>query len=85
MASSFDWWCPKVNPSFQEKVAGRFAEAGRREIEERARLLMHLKFDAATAASRIRDRIAWEFELSKMPAFAAEVDAIVERVYRAAK
>lgn len=85
MACAFDWWCPKVNPAFQARIAGRFAEAGRREIEERARLLMHLKFAPDAAARRIRDGIAWEFELSKVPAFAAEVDAIVERVYRAAK
>ena len=84
MAFAFDWWIPEVPAEFKQKLAPRFDEAGRAEIEYRARLLLNLRVSRDAAVRRIRDNLAWDFELSKLPAFAGEVPAIVDRVYQAA-
>lgn len=78
----FDWMQPKVNADFSRKIAGRFNEMHLVEIEQRACLLHRLRFDGKKAAKRIRDNIEWEFELSKVPAFARQVKSIVDRVYK---
>ena len=78
---AFDWMCPEVNKTFVKKLAPRFLEMQHREIEERARLLHGLKFDRDAAVARIQRNIAWEFELTKLPAFYKDVPKIVDRVY----
>jgi hypothetical protein len=77
----FDWMCNKVNPAFRKKIANRFVEMHLTEIEQRARLLMNLRFRREAAIRAIQRNIAWEFELSKLPAFHKDVSKIVDRVY----
>ena len=81
----FDWVMNKQNPAFVKKIAPRFGEMHRREIEQRAKLLFNLKFNRDAAVARIKAKIAWEFELSRLPKFHKEVGAIVDRVYRTSK
>lgn len=77
----FDWFHSQVSPAFARKTAGRFTEAGLAELEQRARLLRDLRFSKAETVRKLQARVAWEFELSKPPAFAKEIPAIVERVF----
>lgn len=77
----FDWMCPKENPDFKAKIANRFVEMHLLEIEQRARLLRNLNFDRDAAVKAIQRNIAWEFELSKIPAFYKDVPRIVDKVY----
>jgi len=78
----FDWMVPKVNRQFLKRIEGRPVELGRLEIEQRARLLFRLNYTKAQAVKRISDNIAWEYELSTLPAFHREVREIVEGVYK---
>jgi hypothetical protein len=79
---AFDWMTPKVSPEFAKKIASRFDEAGRDEIEQRARLLARLGFDRNTVVGMIQRRITWEFELSKLPGFYKDIAKITDRVFR---
>ena len=78
----FDWMCSKVNPAFRKKLANRFTEMHLVEIEQRARMLLNLRVARDAAVRKIQRNIAWEFELTKLPAFHKEVPKIVDRVYR---
>lgn len=82
MSFQFEWWCSSVPKEFQKKLSTRFEEAGRAEIEYRARLFHNLGTPRDRAVRRIQDNVAWDFELSKIPAFAKEIPAIVDRVYQ---
>ena len=64
---------------------GRAREAMyRRELEERAALLLRLGCKPAQIKSRLAANVAWDFELSSKPGHAAEVDKIVDAVVRRA-
>ncbi len=78
----FDYMIPKVNRQFLKKLEGRPQELGRLEVEQRANLFCRLNYPRAYAVRRIMDNIAWEFELSKLPAFHKEVREIVDGVYK---
>ncbi len=77
----FDWMHTQVPATFARKIAGRFHESAVAELEQRARLLHGLRYPKAEAARKLQARVAWEFELSKPPAFAKEIPAIIDRVY----
>lgn len=77
----FDWMHASVNPAFAKKIANRFTESALAELEQRARLLHGLRFPKAETTRRLQARVAWEFALSKPPAFGREIPAIVDRVY----
>jgi len=78
----FDWLHNKINPEFAKKIEPRFYEMHRLEMEQRARLLFNLKYPRERAIERIRQNIAWDFELSRIPQFYEEVPEVVDRVYR---
>jgi hypothetical protein len=50
----FDWWCPKRNESFERRLAGRFEEALRKEVAERAAMLARLGYGIVTTGSQLR-------------------------------
>jgi hypothetical protein len=79
---TFDWWCPEVNPAVVARNPARFRATVLAELEQRARLLFDLKYDRDRAVRRLRDNLAWEFELSKLPGFADEVEKLVDAVYK---
>ncbi len=54
----------------------------RRELEDRAALLMRLGHTQAHVKARLKQNVAWDFELHARPAHAGEVDRIVDAVYK---
>ncbi len=57
-------------------------EMYRRDIEERAALLYRLGYSSKKAKARLAGNVAWDFELHGRPRHAADVDKIVDAVYR---
>jgi hypothetical protein len=64
--------------------AGRREEMYRRELEERAALLYRLGFTQARARQRLLGNVLWDFELHGRPRHAADVDRVVDAVYKRA-
>jgi hypothetical protein len=54
----------------------------RRELEVRAELLHRLGYSQKRCKERLRQNVGWDFELHGKPKHAADVDRIVELVYR---
>jgi hypothetical protein len=52
-----------------------------RELEERAALLYRLGYDRARTLARLRANVQWDFELQRVPKFAARLEGIVDAVY----
>jgi hypothetical protein len=75
---TFDWMT--VPPGKHNNQ--RRDEMYRRELEERAALLFRLGYSAARAKARLAGNVAWDFELHGRPRHAADVDKIVDAVFR---
>lgn len=69
-------------PSTFTRAPERRRDMYRRELEERASLLMRLGHDAHAVKTRLKKTVAWDFELQANPEHAGAVDAIVEDVYK---
>jgi hypothetical protein len=54
----------------------------RRELEERAALLYRLGYSQRRCKARLHANVSWDFELHSRPRHAAEIDRIVDAVYR---
>jgi hypothetical protein len=54
----------------------------RREVEDRAGLLLRLGYQAKDVKSRLRKSVDWDFDMHKSPEHAADVDRIVDDVYK---
>ncbi len=54
----------------------------RKEIEDRAGLLLRLGYQARDVKSRLRKSVDWDFDLQDAPDHASEVDRIVDDVYK---
>jgi hypothetical protein len=54
----------------------------RRELEERAALLFRLGYSIKATKARLHANVGWDFELHRKPKHAAEVDKIVDSVYK---
>ena len=54
----------------------------RKEIEERAGLLLRLGYQAGAVKSRLKKSVDWDFDLQDKPDHAGEVDRIVDDVYK---
>ena len=74
----FDWLTVKRPRHHKEQRNTMY----RRELEERAALLLRLGYSRKHAQSRLRANVAWDFDLHDKPRHATEVDQIVEAVYR---
>lgn len=79
---TFEWWNPEVNPVVAARNPSRLRDAFLAELDQRARMLFHLKYDRDRAVRRLRDNLEWEFELSKLPGFADEVEKRVDAVFK---
>lgn len=77
----FDWLEPRVGEVVRRREPERTMEAHRREITDRAAVLMRLGYDAAHAEGRCRRNVEWEFELQRRPAVAEEIDTLVRSVF----
>jgi hypothetical protein len=72
---------PKTRPALEREARAREAMY-RRELEDRAALLLRLGCKPAAIKSRLSANVAWDFELNGKPGHAAEVDKIVDAVVR---
>ncbi len=52
-----------------------------RELAERAALLLRLQHDRAYVKARLHANVAWDFEVSGRPAFAGQIDKLVDDVF----
>lgn len=79
---AFDWMHPRIPDSFRASWPDKGREAARREIRERASLLMRLGRTKKEAAARCRQNLEWDWDLSGKPPLLGEVDGLVDEVYR---
>jgi hypothetical protein len=54
----------------------------RNEVEDRAALLFRLGFTKERAKARLRASVSWDFDLHGRPRHAADIDRIVDAVFR---
>jgi hypothetical protein len=69
-------------PSGYRRDAERRRAMYRREIEDRAALLMRLGYQAGAVKARLKKSVDWDFDLHERPEHAGEVDRIVDDVYK---
>lgn len=79
---SFPWLEVKRPATSTPKAAATREEMYRHEIEDRAALLFRLGFTKERAKARLRANVGWDFELHGRPRHAADIDRIVDAVYR---
>jgi len=82
---AFPYYAYEVPAALHHTFAARAHEMSRREIAERAGILMRLGHSQADVTARLKQYVAWEFELHGKPAVAAEVDDLVAQVYARAQ
>jgi hypothetical protein len=75
---SFDW----LEQRRPKPDNARRDEMYRRELEERAALLYRLGYPALKCKARLKANVGWDFDLHGRPRHAADVDKIVDAVYR---
>lgn len=76
----FVWDEPKSTSTRTNNERRR--EMYRREISERAALLMRLGHPAAEVKARLKRSVDWDFALHASPEHADAVDALVDDVYK---
>jgi hypothetical protein len=69
-------------PSAYKRAGERRHEMYRKEIEDRAALLMRLGHAASAVKARLKKAVEWDFDLHARPDHAGEVDRIVDEVYK---
>ena len=74
-------WDEKPKTGFRRGKEQR-AAMFKREVEDRAGLLLRLGYKAADVKSRLRKSVDWDFDLSDVPDHKSEVDRIVDDVYK---
>jgi len=80
----FDWMEPKRNPAAGKAQTARRQGMYRTELEDRAALLARLGHGREHVRSRLRANLAWDFDGGPSPLSAADVDAIVDKVFASA-
>jgi hypothetical protein len=81
MAEPFDWMVAKRNPTVARAQNDRREAMYRAELEERAALLHRLGRSKDEARARVHANARWDFEGREGPVKAADIDAIVDRVF----
>lgn len=69
-------------PGQFKQAAERRRAMFRRELEERATLLLRLGHRAADVKQRLKRAVAWDFELQPRPDQVNDVDHIVDDVFK---
>ncbi len=77
----FDWLEPRVGQVVRRREAARTLEAHRRDVRDRAAILMRLGWSAADARERCRRALEWEHDLAPAPAVLSELDTLIAGVY----
>jgi hypothetical protein len=81
MAEPFDWMVAKRNPDVARAQKAKRDSMYRTELEERAALLQRLGHGKDATRARLQANLRWDFEGREAPVRAADVDAILDRVY----
>jgi hypothetical protein len=81
MAEPFDWMVAKRNPEVARAQRARREAMYRTELEDRAGLLSRLGYARDAARARLQANARWDFPGGDGPVTAAQVDAIVDRVF----
>ena len=74
-------WDEKPKTDARHQKAQRRAMY-RKEIEDRAGLLLRLGHTARDVKARLKKSVDWDFDLQDTPDHASEVDRIVDDVYK---
>lgn len=69
-------------PSSYRRGPERRRDMFRKEIEDRAALLLRLGYAAGDVKARLKKSVDWDFDLQPTPDYAGEVDRIVDDVYK---
>lgn len=77
----FDWYHVRSTASAGARARQGSLDAQRREVRERASLLMRLGRSKADAAARCRQNLRWQYELRGESPVLGEVDGLVDEVY----
>jgi len=78
---AFEWYEVSAGGSRREDWPTKHAEAQRREVRERAALLMRLGRSKEQAVRRCQQNLTWQYELREGSSVVAEVEALVAEVY----
>jgi len=81
MSEPFDWMVAKRNPAVARGQKARREDMYRTELEDRAALLSRLGHSKDAARARLQANARWDFPGGDGPVTAAQVDAIVDRVF----
>ena len=73
-------WDDKPHPF--KRSAERRQQMYKKEIEDRAALLMRLGHSAKDVKARLKKSVDWDFDLQDAPKHADDVDKIVDGVYK---
>jgi hypothetical protein len=71
----------KRTPSAKQ-LAARRDEMYRRELEDRAALLLRLGYPAERTKARLHANVRWDFEMRGTARHVGDIDKIVDQVYR---
>ena len=73
-------WMTQTPPP--QSTSTRRVDMYRRELQDRAQLLQRLRYTKEQTKARLLANTTWDFELHGRPKHAAEIERIVEEVYR---
>jgi len=78
--SIFDWMDSggSADHDYSQK---QFINMYEKEIRQRTKMLMNLKYDRRAIHKRIKQNIRWEFELCSLPTFYNSVDKLIDSVF----
>lgn len=74
-------WEEKPKTTYRHQTEQRRAMY-KKEIEDRAGLLLRLGYKAREVKARLKKSVDWDFDLQKAPDHASEVDRIVDDVFK---
>ncbi len=77
----FDWLVPFVPPGADAHSAEQAREARRRELRDRAALLMRLGRSQSEVTERLRQNLRWEWEMQPPAPGVDEIADLVAAVY----
>ena len=78
---SFEWYEAKVPEERRAAWSANHVDVQRREVRERAALLMRLGRSKADAVRRCKQNIAWQYDLHGSSNISKEVKRLVDEVY----
>lgn len=79
---AFDWLESKRTDALTKRCRERATEARKREVRDRAALLMRLGRTKKEAVRRCRQNFDWEWEMHAPCPGMSEVEGLVDEVYR---